>query len=88
MADKKPKKPKLWVLDVEKSTWDYGEYAVTVTKRQVDKLPKWVRNAGPRWFGTANNKHVYTHIEAKDELEAMARFYKLWAALKSIEEEK
>ena len=86
MADKKPKKPKLWVLDVEKSTWDDDEYAVTVTKRQVDKLPKWVLKAGPRWFGGANPRHVQTVIQAKDELEAMARFYKLWAALMTIEE--
>lgn len=87
MAEKK-KKPKIWVLDVDKSTWDDDEYMVTVTKRQVDKLPVWVRNAGPRWFGVANPKHVQTVIQGKDELEAMARFYKLWAALMTIEEEK
>ena len=85
MAEKK-KKPKIWVLNVDKSTWDDDEYMVTVTKRQVDKLPVWVRNAGPRWFGAQNHHHVYTHIQAKDELEAMARFYKLWAALMTIEE--
>ena len=86
MAEKKPKKPKIWVLDVDKSTWDDDEYLVTVTKRQVDKLPEWVLKAGPRWFGVANPRHVQTIIQGKDELEAMARFYKLWAALKSIEE--
>ena len=86
MAEKKPKKPKIWVLNVDKSTWDDNEYVVTVTKRQVDKLPVWVRNAGPRWFGKQNHRHIYTHIQAKDELEAMARFYKLWAALMTIEE--
>lgn len=80
------KKPKLWVLGVEKSTWDENEYLVTVTKRQVDKLPTWVREAGPRWFGRSNPRHVNTHIQAKDELQAMTRFYKLWAALISIEE--
>lgn len=86
MADKKPKKPKIWVLDVEKHEWHDDEYAVTVTKSQVSKLSDWVLMAGPRWFGKSNPRHVYTHIKAKDELEAMARFYKLWAALKSIEE--
>jgi hypothetical protein len=83
---KQRKTQKIWVLNVEQSTWDNDTYAVTVTKRQVDKLPAWVRSAGPRWFGEANTRHVGTFIEAKDELQAMARFYKLWAALKSIEE--
>jgi hypothetical protein len=85
MAEK-PKKPKIWVLGVKQTTWDTETYAVTVTKHQVNKLPIWVRNAGPRWFGEANRKHVGTFIEAKDELQAMTRFYKLWAALISIEE--
>jgi len=83
---KQRKTQKIWVLNVEQSTWDDGTYAVTVTKRQVDKLPAWVRSAGPRWFGMQNQRHLYTHIQAKDELEAMSRFYKLWAALKAIEE--
>jgi hypothetical protein len=80
------KKLKIWVLGVKQTMWDNETYAVTVTKHQVNKLPVWVRNAGPRWFGEANTRHVSTHIEAKDELQAMTRFYKLWAALISIEE--
>jgi hypothetical protein len=79
-------KSKISVLNVEKSNWDEEAYLVTVTKHQVDKLPTWVRNAGPRWFGMQNHRHVSTHIQAKDELQAMTRFYKLWSALTSIEE--
>jgi hypothetical protein len=84
MAEKR-KTPKIWVLGVEKSNWDENEYRVIVTKRQVDRLPTWVREAGPRWFGEANIRHVSTHIQAEDELQAMTRFYKLWSALISIE---
>jgi hypothetical protein len=79
-------KPKIRVLNIEKSNWDEEAYLVTVTKRQVDKLPVWVREAGPRWFEAINPKHVSIHIQAKDELQAMTRFYKLWSALTSIEE--
>jgi hypothetical protein len=88
MAEKSkpPKKPKIWVLGVEKSNWDENEYMVTVTKHQVMKLPEWVREVGPRWIGAANPKHVYTHIQANDELQAMTRFYKFWGALMTIEE--
>lgn len=88
MAEKSkpPKKPKIRVLNIERTTWDEETYAVTVTKRQVDKLPVWVREVSPRWFGEANPRHVGTFIQAKDELQAMTRFYKLWAALISIEE--
>lgn len=83
---KQRKKPKIWVLSVDKTMWDEGSFAVTVTKQQVKKLPDWVLEIGPAWYGLSNNKHVYTHIKAKDELEAMTRFYKLWAGLTSIEE--
>ena len=64
-------------------------YRVYITKRQVMKLPAWVHganNAPTRFFEGANPKHRYTPIKAKDELEAMMRFQKLWVALKSIEE--
>jgi hypothetical protein len=60
-------------------------YRVYITKRQVMKLPAWVHGV-TRFFEEANPKHRYTPIEAKDELEAMIRFQKLWVALKSIEE--
>jgi hypothetical protein len=63
-------------------------YDVYITKRQVMALPAWVHgyHGATRFFEGANPKHRYTPIKAKDELEAMMRFQKLWVALKSIEE--
>jgi hypothetical protein len=75
------------VLKVE----DAGRYApdiyrVSITKRQMMKLPSWVRRIISFYEGD-NPQHVCTSISAKDELEAMMRFRKLWDALSVFHEE-
>jgi hypothetical protein len=81
---------KINVLKIE-SAGEYGRdvYSVYITKRQMMELPEWVYDmyhGAIGFFEDTNPKHIYTSILAKDELEAMMRFQKLWAALKSLEE--
>jgi hypothetical protein len=80
---------KINVLKIESmGAYTPKRYRVYITKRQVMKLPAWVHEyqGAVEFLDDTNPKHRYTIIKAKDELEAMIRFQKLWVALKSIEE--
>ena len=74
------------VISVREAPWGPGCY-VTVTKHQFMKLPNWVRDFTPYNYPN-NHKHIEIRVYAKDELEAMMRFQKLWAALSVLHEEK
>jgi hypothetical protein len=61
--------------------------SVIITLKQFRKLPEWVRETHIHWeFSADVDAHVEVIIQAKDELEAMMRFNKLWAALSTIGE--
>ena len=80
---------KINILKVESvGEYEPNVYRVYITERQMMKLPAWVHGypGVVQSFESMNPKHRYILIAAKDELEAMIRFQKLWVALKSIEE--
>jgi hypothetical protein len=63
-----------------------GDLRVIITAKQLNRLPEWV-NPHINWsFSPDGDSHREIAIEAKDELQAMMRFNKLWAALSTIGE--
>lgn len=64
-----------------------NELSVVITAKQFRKLPEWVQ-PHINWMYPRNDDddHREIAIEAKDELQAMTRFKKLWAALSTIGE--
>jgi hypothetical protein len=87
MAGKrKPQIPK--VLKLEVNTYvgrPATSYRLYISSRQGDKLEDWVFNA-VRFYGSEFGR-AFLNIDAKDELEAMMRFQKLWAGLPKKEQE-
>lgn len=67
---------------------DYGgrdlddplSFHITITIKQLRKLPMWVQSQ-LHWIYDTNVRHCVVVIQAKDELEAFIRFNKLWAGL-------
>lgn len=86
MADKRrPQIPK--VLHLEPITYlgkPATSYRLYISGRQVDKLEYWASNI-MRFYDNGNRRYYLT-IEAKDELEAMMRFQKLWVGLPKKEQ--
>lgn len=62
------------------------QFHVTITLKQLRALPDWVQEHLHWSYTYANNKHCELIIQAKDELEAMMRFKKLWAGLPKKED--
>lgn len=81
MPTKNPK-----IFSVEKNPYDYSddgtEFYVEISLRALRSLPDWVSEHISWQYAPANNR-CRVEIEAKDELEAMMRFRKLWEALLS-----
>lgn len=76
------------ILKVEvASPYTPDRYRVRITKRQLMKLPKWVRSGVLSFYDTDNPRHAYISIKATDELQAMMRFRRLWAGLATLIEE-
>jgi hypothetical protein len=59
-------------------------YRLYISARQVDKLEDWVFNI-MRLYDDGNRRYYFS-IEAKDELEVMMRFRKLWVGLPKKEQ--
>ncbi len=56
-------------------------YSVYITLHQMKKVPSWMRDHINWNYCPDINKHCYVSVTAKDELQAVTRFNKLWAAL-------
>lgn len=76
------------ILGVYRSSYgDENSLRVAITLKQLRKLPEWVYDQHVHWeYCVDDNRHCEIIIQAKDELEAMMRFKKLWAALSTIGE--
>jgi hypothetical protein len=57
-------------------------FKVTITAHMARKLPDWVQSKVQLFEG--EDRHAWTVLRAKDELEAVIRFKRLWAALTKI----
>lgn len=55
-------------------------FHVTITLKQLRKLPMWVQSQ-IHWLYDPNNRHCTVVVQADDELQAMTRFNRLWAGL-------
>lgn len=68
------------ILGIKHWPWDHqSEFAVTITTRQANRVPDWVKIHMKEY--DQENGYTDVLIQAKDELEAMMRFKKLWAGL-------
>lgn len=74
------------VLRVNRAVHYPSNFQVFFTRHQHDKLPGWVTHSLRFYDDYDNPRHCYMWVEAKDELQAMMRFEKLWAALPKEEE--
>ena len=87
MAGKrKPQIPK--VLRLEPNSYSgrpATSYRLYISGRQANKLEDWAFNI-MRFYDNGNRRY-YINIDAKDELEAMMRFQKLWVGLPKKEQE-
>lgn len=72
------------ILGIYKLEYDNEDapnsFHVLITLKQLRRLPKWVQSQ-LYWEYTGDIRHCAVLIEAKDELQAMMRFNKLWAGL-------
>jgi hypothetical protein len=80
---RKPQIPK--VLHLEPIKYPATSYRLYISGRQANKLEYWAFNI-MRLYDDGNRRYYLT-IEAKDELEAMMRFQKLWVGLPKKEQE-
>lgn len=62
-------------------------FIVTITKHQHRKLASWTDDILPFWEDSANSRYMWVRIQAKDELEAIMRFRKLWVGLPKKEQD-
>ena len=62
-------------------------FIVTITKHQYRKLAPWLDETLRFWDDGDNPRRVWVRIQAKDELEAIMRFRKLWVGLPKKEQE-
>ena len=74
------------ILKIETSVRSPTIHRVYISKRQVVKLPLWVRDKVLSFYTPHNERYRFIVIPARDQLEAMMRFQKLWAALITLEE--
>ena len=79
-------KYKIMVHGIKEDSWGHS-FRVTITKHQMKKLPHWILASHIRFSAVNNTNHVCARIIAKDELEAMTRFMRLWDALRTLAEE-
>lgn len=86
---KSVKMPKILSISKNDDHWLYDDehterestFSVKITLRALRSLPLWVQ-AHLHWaYCMESNVHCDMQIGANDELEAMLRFKKLWAAL-------
>ena len=62
-------------------------FIVTITKHQFNKLVSWTDDILRFWEDSTNSRYMWVRIQAKDELEAIMRFRKLWVGLPKKEQE-
>jgi hypothetical protein len=75
------------ILGIHKSRYRHeGDLNVVITAKQFNKLPEWVKPHVDWAYSGADDNHREITIQAKDELQAMMRFNKLWAAVSTIGE--
>lgn len=77
------KSPVLWV---DRPSRNNPYFRVLFTRYQYNKLPDWVANSVRFHECYQNPRRMYLWVEARDELEALLQFEKLWAALPKKEE--
>lgn len=76
-------------IKIEPLSWNhpYGVYNVYITLYQIRKLPSWVTKNLDVYLDD-DAKHALWRIDAKDELEALMRFRRLWDALSVLHKDK
>lgn len=62
-------------------------FIVTITKHQFNKLVSWTDDILRFWEDSTNSRYMWVRIQAKDELEAIMRFRKLWVGLPKKEQD-
>ena len=62
-------------------------FIVTITKHQFNKLVSWTDGILRFWEDSTNSRYMWVRIQAKNELEAIMRFRKLWVGLPKKEQE-
>lgn len=62
-------------------------FIVTITKHQFNKLVSWTDDILRFWEDSTNSRYMWVRIQAKDELEAIMRFRKLWVGLPKNEQD-
>ena len=62
-------------------------FIVTITKHQFNKLASWTDDILRFWEDSTSSRYMWVRIRAKDELEAVMRFRKLWVGLPKKEQE-